>query len=319
MTTTIDRNESTMSRRDFLELAAKLSVAFGLSQTVVPRLADAAEKLFQGRAPVLWLQGQACSGCSISMLNVKDPDPIDLITRQVALKYHPTLSAATGHPAIEIVEAWAALDQPYVLVVEGSLPAKMPSACKVGETPLADLVLKAARRATAVVSVGNCAAFGGIPAASGNRTGAISVPEILQGEGVRTPHVRVPGCPSHPDWTVGTLLHLIEVGLPPVDELDRPKAFFSRLVHDQCPRFSDYEREAFAKDYGDAGCLFKLGCLGPLTHSDCNIRLWNSGAGSCISRGAPCIGCASPRFARDDQFALTRVSETDGSKGRHGR
>ncbi len=301
-----------ITRRHFLEVAAKLSVAFGLAPSVVPDLAEAAENLFEGRAPVVWLQGQSCSGCSISLLNSEDPGPLELITRRVALKYHPTLSAATGAPGIEIVESWIAGDRPFVLVVEGSLPETLESACTVGDRPLRELVVRAADRAHAVVAAGTCAAFGGIPAAAGNPTGARDVPAVLAAAGVTTPLLRVPGCPPHPDWIVGTLLHLIRVGLPKVDELDRPVAFYGRLVHDQCQRFADYERQFFARDYGEPGCLFKLGCLGPVTHADCNVRLWNSGAGSCINRDAPCAGCAGEAFARDDRIALTRFGERPG-------
>ena len=303
--------ETPTSRRRFLELASKLSVAFGLSTTLVGRMAEAAERVIEGRAPVIWLQGQACSGCSISLLNSEDPGPLELITQQISLKYHPTLSAVTGSAGIDIVESWAAGDEPFVLVVEGSLPETMPEACKVNGIPLLDVVERAARAATAVVAVGSCAAFGGIPAAAGNPTGAQAIPPLLRGRGVQAPIVRIPGCPSHPDWVVGTLVHLLEFGLPPLDGLGRPQAFFSRLVHDQCPRFSDFEREHFAEDYGEDGCLFRLGCLGVITHADCTVRMWNSGANSCINAGAPCIGCAGAGFALDPQLALSRVNEKD--------
>ena len=320
MNDTTHSSEHRISRRDFVEMAAKLSVAFGLAPTLVADLAEAAEDLFHGRAPVLWLQGQGCSGCSISLLNSEDPSPLELITRRIALKYHPTLSAATGHSAVEIVEEWIGGDRPFVLVVEGTLPERLESACTVADRPVRDLVLRAAPRAKAVVAVGTCAAFGGIPAAAGNPTGAQSVPAVLENAGLDVPLVRVPGCPSHPDWMVGTLLHLIEVGMPAVDQFQRPLAFYEKLIHDRCLRFADYESERFARDYGEDGCLFKLGCLGPITHADCNLRLWNGGTGSCINRGAPCIGCAGELFARDHEFALTRFSEDPGDHGgRHGR
>jgi hydrogenase small subunit len=96
---------------------------------------------------------------------------------------------------------------------------------------------------------------------------------------------------------LGTLAHALKLGIPPLDALGRPKAFFSRLMHDQCARFADYEREKFAKTFGDEGCLFKLGCLGAITHTDCALRQWNSGVNSCIRAGAPCIGCGSEQFA----------------------
>mgnify|MGYP001095047658 CR=1 FL=1 len=318
MNDTIVKTDREISRRDFLEVAARFSVMFGLAPTLVGDLAKASERLFEGRAPVIWLQGQACSGCSISLLNTEDPGPLELITRSIALKYHPTLSAATGHHAIDIVEEWIGGSEDFVLVVEGSLPRDLKSACMVGEHPLEDLVLAAAQRATAVAAVGTCAAFGGVPSAAGNPTGAWSIPELLADKRIRTPLVRVPGCPSHPDWIVGTLLHLIQVGVPPVDDLQRPKAFYSRLIHETCQRYADYESERFAHDYGEPGCLFKLGCLGPITHADCNVRLWNSGAGSCIGRNAPCVGCASEHFAKNVDLALTRFSEDD-DEGHVGR
>jgi len=38
------------------------------------------------------------------------------------------------------------------------------------------------------------------------------------------------------------------IGFPPMDKLGRPKMFYSKLVHDECHRYPDYERENFAKD-----------------------------------------------------------------------
>lgn len=163
--------------------------------------------------------------------------------------------------------------------------------------PLGEILLSAARKAKAVVATGTCATFGGIPAAENNPTGAISVPEFLKNNGIAKPTILLPGCPSHPDWMVGTLLYVHKFGIPPLDESGRPKMFFSRILHDKCPRFSDYERENFAERYGDEGCLFKLGCLGPITHADCTTRGWNSATNNCINAGAPCIGCAGPNFA----------------------
>jgi len=48
--------------------------------------------------------------------------------------------------------------------------------------------------------------------------------------------------------------------------------------------------------------LFKLGCQGPLTHADCNLRLWNGGTNTCIRAGAPCVGCAAESFAAKANF-----------------
>jgi hydrogenase small subunit len=259
-------------------------------------VAEAVEELASGNAPVLWLQGQSCSGCSVSLLDADAIAPAHLITRYINLSFHQTLSATTGTQAVETVNKIIAAGG-YILVVEGAVPAAMPRACAFGGEPFGEQLIRAAKAAKAVVAVGSCASFGGIPGAENNPTGAISAVQHLKNQGVSTPAILIPGCPCHPDWLLGTLTHVLKVGIPPLDALGRPKAFFSRLMHDQCARFPDYEREKFAKTFGDEGCLFKLGCLGPITHTDCALRQWNGGVNSCIRAGAPCTGCGGEQFA----------------------
>jgi hydrogenase small subunit len=75
-------------------------------------------------------------------------------------------------------------------------------------------------------------------------------------------------------------------------------------MHEQCPRFNDYEREHFARTYGEDGCFFKLGCAGPITNTDCNIRGWNGGVNSCIRAGAPCVGCGGENFCAKAGYPL---------------
>lgn len=285
-----------LSRRSFLSLSARLATAMGLGAHAAPALAEAVAKIASGTAPLLWLQGQSCSGCSVSLLNSDPITPARLITQYISLAFHQTLSTATGEVAVTAVNSLIAKGG-YLLAIEGAIPAGMPSACEFAGEPFARQVARAARSAQAVVAVGTCAAYGGIPAAPGNVTGAVSVPDFLQREGVTTPLIALPGCPAHPDWIVGTLAHVLRFGLPKLDEDHRPVAFFSQLVHDQCPRFSDYEREHFATAFGEAGCLFKLGCAGPLTKADCSLRQWNSRTNFCIKAGAPCVGCAARQFA----------------------
>jgi len=274
----------------------------GLSMSAIPRMAEGVEELAR-RARVLWLQGLSCSGCSVSLLNSSPLTPDRLLTRYISLVFHQTLSTATGHVSLEVVNR--TIDEgDYILAVEGAVPAGMPTACQFGQEHFGDQLDRAARKAKAVLAIGSCAGSGGIPAVEHNPTGAVGVPAFLKQAGIATPVVSIPGCPVHPDWLVGTLAHVLKFGLPPLDERGRPRAFFSKLVHDQCPRFADYERENFAKSFGEDGCLFRLGCQGPLTRADCNLRLWNAGTNTCIRAGAPCIGCAAPSFAGKADFPL---------------
>jgi hydrogenase small subunit len=119
----------------------------------------------------------------------------------------------------------------------------------------------------------------------------------------------------HPDWLVGTIVHLLKFGMPPLDGLGQPLAFFSRIVHDQCPRFADYEREKFAATFSGEGCLFRLGCQGPLTKADCMLRFQNSRTSTCIRAGAPCIGCASPNFSAKAGFPLFLKDRDEAAGG----
>lgn len=302
-----------LTRRNFLGLGIKIAALTGIPPYAIPKIVNALEELAGRNTPVLWLQGQSCSGCSISLLNSAAPGPAEILTEYISLMFHSTLSTATGNTCMKIINRTVDTGG-FLLVVEGSIPAGMPKACVVGGEYITDQVRNAAKQAKAVIANGTCAAFGGIPAAENNPTGAVSVSEFLKQEGVSTPVINLPGCPSHPDWFVGTLVHVLKFGIPAMDKLGRPKMFYSKLVHDQCPRFPDYERENFAKTFSDSGCLFNLGCLGPLTYADCTLRQWNSGTSSCIKSGAPCIGCASENFARDASFSFYTKKRAQNKK-----
>jgi hydrogenase small subunit len=293
----------TMNRRSFMRLSIRLTAIMGLGARAIPAMAESLAQIARGAAPALWLQGQSCSGCSISLLNSEPLGPEQLLTQYLSLAFHQTLSGATGETAVAVVDRSIAKGG-YFLLVEGAVPVAMPSACVFGEETFSSQLVRAARNARAIVCVGACATSGGIPGAENNPTGAIGVPAFLAQQGIRTPAISIPGCPAHPDWVVGTIAHVLKFGLPPLDHLGRPKAFFSRTIHEQCPRFPDYERENFARTFGAEGCLFKLGCAGPITKADCTLRQWNGGTNNCIRAGAPCIGCAGEGFANRTDFSF---------------
>lgn len=297
-----------MDRRTFLKDAAALVAGLGLANGLHPRFAEALEELAGGRAPLLWLQGQSCSGCSVSLLNSESPGPADLVTRYLSLYFHQTLSAATGETALAAVEH-AVQKGGYMLAVEGSTPLGMPGACVIGEETFDRLLVRAAGNAKAVVAVGSCSSFGGIPAAQNNPTGAGSTLNALSKAGLKVPTVNLSGCPPHPAWIVGNLVYLLKVGVPPLDEHHRPLRTYGTLLHDQCPHFAKYERKEFASCTGEDGCLFKVGCQGVVTRADCSMRAWNGGANWCIRSKAPCVGCARPGFAKDPDYPFFRLNE----------
>ena len=286
-----------------------LAAMMGLGSSAISRLAQAAEEIAAGAAPVLWLQGLSCSGCTVSLLNSDNPGPAEIITRYLSLGFHSTLSAATGKVGMDAIEAMITKAKgQYILVMEGSIPVGMPAACEMGGQNIGQLFLRAAAGAKTVIAVGTCAAFGGIPAAAENPTGATSVSQFMTAQGVETPLVALPGCPAHPDWIVGTLAHLLKFGMPKLDSKRRPAMFYDKSIHNQCLRCHDYENDRFAAKFGDPGCLYKLGCVGPKTYADCTLRQWNSGTNVCTRAGAPCIGCTADNFASRQDMPLFKKS-----------
>lgn len=220
--------------------------------------------------------------------------------KALALRFHATLIGVTGQSALEVLERACQEEAgSYVLVVEGSVPtAEGGRFGMVGEVPIAERVRGLASRSAAVVALGTCAAYGGIPAAAPNPTACVGVGELLRREGVEVPVVNVPGCPPHPRWFVETLVQLL---LQPslaeeLDEVGRLRSVYSGLIHENCPRRADFAVGRFAAGFGEPGCLLELGCKGPYTSSGCPIHRWNGGVNWCIEAGHPCLGCCEPEF-----------------------
>ena len=138
------------TRRQFLELSVKISALLGFGESLIPTVCDALQQLSYGSPPVLWLSAQACSGCSVSLLNTESPNPYDLLTKYISLLFHPTLSTATGHTGIDIVNQTIEKGDFY-LVVEGSIPEGMPEACVLGEKHVSEVISSAAKKAKAVI------------------------------------------------------------------------------------------------------------------------------------------------------------------------
>lgn len=296
-----------LSRRDVLKLGAQLAALMGMA-ALAPQIAAAVEELAAGNVPVLWLQALSCSGCSVSMLNSDGPEPAQILTRMISLRFNGTLSAATGHKAMEVINKTIE-EGGFYLVVEGAIPVGMPEACKVGGEPVTKQIERAAGAAKGIIALGTCATYGGIPAAEGNPTGAKSLPAFLTAQQISKQVILIPGCPAHPDWLVGTLAHLVKFGLPELDKSGRPTMFFGRVLHEQCQRFADYQKDKFAKTFSDEGCLFQLNCAGPTTRADCTVRSWNSGVNNCIRAGAPCVACTSSMFAAKKSSVMYPLEE----------
>lgn len=288
-----------VSRRDFLKFCSIMAVAMGLPVGMGEQIAEAVTS--KKRPPVLWLSGQACTGCVETLLRANHPALEKLILELISLEYCETLSAGSGHQA----EAWKekAMKEnkgKYILVVDGAIPVKDNGIyCQIGGKTALSLVTEMGADAAAVVAIGSCASWGGMPSADPNPTGATPVHEVLKSKGVKTPVVNIPGCPPNPYNFLSTVLYYLTLNkLPELDEQSRPKFAYGRIIHENCERRPHFDAGRFAMRFGDDGhrkgwCLYKLGCKGPETFANCPVQLFNDvGAGAWpVGTGHPCFGC----------------------------
>jgi hydrogenase small subunit len=293
-----------VSRRKFITFCGKLMVAapVGLAITKLTPEAMAATLGKARRPSVIWLEMQDCTGCTETLLRTSQPDLGTLLLNVISLDYHETLMAAAGHDAERALQdAMTANDGKYVLVVEGSIPTKDNGAyLKIAGRNGIDMLRDVASHAAAVVAIGSCASWGGIPSSTINPTGAVGVDSIVKNK----PVVNIPGCPPNPYVLIGTVLEYATTGkLPKLDALGRPLFAYDRFIHDHCPRRAHFDAGEFAAQFGDAGhqqgwCLYKLGCKGPVTHAPCSTRHFNEVV-DCwpIGIGAPCVGCTEKDIA----------------------
>ncbi|MFA7270532.1 MAG: hydrogenase small subunit [Sterolibacterium sp.] len=283
-----------ISRREFLQLCTAVAATLGLPAGAEAAVAKAIEKA--QRPSVIWLHFQECTGCSESLLRAEHPTLEKLIFDVISLDYHETLFVAAGHQAEAARKsAMKAHKGKYVLVVEGAIPLKEGGIyCKIGGQTAIDMLKECATDAAAVIAIGSCASWGGMPSTGPNPTGSGSVAEALG-----KPVVTIPGCPPNPYNFLATVVHFLTFGkLPEVDQLGRPKFAYSRLVHDNCERRAHFDAGRFAIEFGDSGhrqgyCLYKLGCKGPETYANCpTILFGDAGSGTWpVGCGHPCIGC----------------------------
>jgi hydrogenase small subunit len=286
-----------VSRREFLKFCTTAATVMALPTALAPRIAEALDRA--RRPSVIWLPFQECTGCLESITRSHGATIEGMIFDAISLDYQHTLQAAAG-TAAERAREQAIKDNwgKYLLIVDGSVPTANPGYGTIAGVSHLDMLRDVAKGAAAIVALGSCAAFGGIPMAKPDPTGAVPVSEVIKDK----PIISVPGCPPIPVVITGVLMQYLTFGrIPDLDALGRPKSFYGQTVHDRCYRRPFYERGQFAETFDDEGarkgwCLYKLGCKGPTTHNACATVKWNNGAGFPIEAGHGCIGCSEPRF-----------------------
>jgi len=294
------RDPFLVTRREFVRACVAAAAAVGLTGSAVGRVVEAAVR---GLKPsVIWLHFQECTGCSMTLLRPSHPALDELILDLISLDYHETLYAAAGHQAEGSLHAAMDLNAgKYITVVEGAIPMKDGGIyCMIGGRTAHDMLKEVASKSAAVIAIGSCASWGGIPSSDPNPTGAVGVREIVKDR----PVVNLPGCPSNPYILLGTILQYATMGtLPELDAEGRPKFAYGRTIHEHCPRRPHFDAGRFAETFGDEGhregyCLYKLGCKGPATHASCSVQHFGEIPDAWpIGLGHPCFGCTEQKLA----------------------
>jgi len=245
-----------ITRRDFLKYCSVAAGALGLSAGTMMKLDNAlAKTVANDGLPVVWISGAACTGCTVSLANSRFYTTVDdVLFNYIDLRYLDTLMATAGAQVngVQVDEANSVryaqttyTTLPYVLAVEGAIPAGTPIGgqtgeyCRIGELVPGDTngtMLNVTRKfaghsnCLAVLAIGTCSSFGGIPGAKGNATDARGLlyrgtdkkkgclnDAKLDGFGgvsnailATKPVINISGCPPHPDWIVGTIAHVID-------------------------------------------------------------------------------------------------------------
>ena len=292
------------SRRDFLQFCSWIAAAAGIHASGVPQVVEALDS--KPRPTVVWFHFQECTCCSESFIRSDHPIVSDIILDKISLDYTETLQAAAGHQAhAALMTAMEKNKGQYLMLVEGSVPlADGGVYCCIGGRSAVDIVKEAAAGAAAVICWGSCASNGCIQAANPNPTKATPIEDVISG----TPLIKVPGCPPIAEVMAGVVVHYLTFGtIPQLDGIGRPKAFYSRRVHDTCYRRPNYDAGLFVEAFDDENakrgyCLYKMGCRGPVTYNSCGVIRWNAGVSYPIQSGHGCIGCSEAKFWDNGPF-----------------
>jgi uptake hydrogenase small subunit len=265
-------------------------------------------------ANLLWLQGGACSGNTMSFLNAEEPSACDLVTDfGINVLWHPSLGVELGDNLQKLLRDCVSGAVPLdIFVFEGTVvnaPNGTGAWNRFAGRSMKDWVKDLCNAATFVVAIGDCATYGGIPAMAPNPSQSQGLQFLKRDHGgflgktwvskSGLPVINVPGCPAHPVWITQIVVAVAtgrasDIGL---DEFQRPKTFFQSFTQTGCTRNMHFAYKVSATEFGQRkGCLFyDLGCRGPMTHSPCNRILWNRQS-SKTRAGMPCMGCTEPEF-----------------------
>jgi hydrogenase small subunit len=287
--------------------------------TMEPSIVDEASIQQQGPEvlSLVWIGGASCDGCTMAMLGAAEPGIEDLLLGRVPdappiTLLHPALALESGDDyRAQLNRAASGQLTPFMLILEGSVLdeslagsgsfSRMGVDVHGGPLTIAAWIDRLASQAEAVIAIGSCATWGGIPAASGSPTGAMGLENYL-GRDFRSranlPVINVPGCAPPGEAFVETLiyvwLHLARLVPLDLDDECRPRWLYNEPAHPLPPRVDYLPAQAY-----DVSHRPTVGCPVPR-------QGWMKGVGGCARVGGCCIGCTARDFA-DRYLALASL------------
>lgn len=279
------------------------------NKTPMFRLESAAVTPPSTCAWVVWIGSGGCEGCTMAVLGATGPRLEELLSGHLTHVprielVHQALALDAGDCYLATLEqaAAGALD-PFLLVVEGALFDESLAGdgyfSGLGSRdgapiPVGEWVQRLAPGAAAVIAIGTCAAWGGIPGARGSVTGATGLGEFLGKDFVsRTglPVTNVPGCAPSGDAFIEVLsyilLHLDNIVPLDLDDFGRPRWLYSDPVPvEPVPGFG-------------------TGVTAVLAECPVPRRGWINRIGGCASIGGACTGCTRPDYPDATLAALS--------------
>jgi len=266
-----------ITRRTFFKYCGGIAATLGLSQTMVPKIVEALTA--DNRPPVIWLHFAECTGCSESFLRATDPYVADIIFDVLNITYHETIQVACGAKAeYNRDQTVAQYPGEFICVVEGAVPTADGGVYgMIGGRTMLEIANSVIPQAKHTICFGTCSAFGGLPAAAPNITGAKGVAEAV---GVNT--INLTGCPPHPMNLVACIAHyLLKDQMPALRPDGRPYFCHGERLHANCPV--------------PHGCMEGYNCKGPSTYNNCHQQPYNEESW-CVKVEHQCIGCSEPGF-----------------------
>ncbi len=265
---------SKLTRRSFVKkmICGSLTVPF-LMELLAKEL-TAEEK--DSRQSIIWLQGHGSGIHKSGIWNFPGFHSYLAKHFRVISSQSPDIHSL----AIELTEE----EKPHILILDGYFSNDL-------DDPVNNLLKDLIVVSRAVILLGNEASY-----SKTKPDGFLNLESELL-HLVETPFFKLPGNPVPIRHLIGSLNYMILYDLPELDELRRPVMFYSQTICERCQYRGDFEKGNFVRYFGQKeGCLYWLGCKGPVTRNSCALEKWNGTTSWCVSAGSPCSGCSEPGY-----------------------